>query len=141
MLDGSGAPFEIAIDIPFEDFIELYVNNALWTLGEDYAATSGSTIITIQAERLDLLSAGYQTIDAVFLDETVNITFDLIEPIAQGALDIISSDSGNSLPRTGNTVILSYISFLISGVASALIYAKRDKSKNGVRRRGKIWIM
>jgi hypothetical protein len=76
-LDGSGAPLEMRIDIPLEEFEALRFDGADWSLEEDYTVRSGSTILTVTAARLELCGAGKHTIQARFLSETVEIVFEL----------------------------------------------------------------
>jgi len=82
-LDGSGAPMELWIDVPYDEFIDLHFNGELWIDGEDYAVRPGSTIITITAERLEQCGPGMHTMLAAFTGETVEISFTLL--IAEAA--------------------------------------------------------
>ncbi|MDR1321928.1 MAG: leucine-rich repeat protein [Gracilibacteraceae bacterium] len=74
--DGSG-PLEVRIDIPLEEFRELYCDEALWAPGADYAVRSGSTILTVPAERLAEMEGGRHVLSAVFAAQTVDIAFTL----------------------------------------------------------------
>ena len=127
VLDGSGAPFEISIDIAFEEFRELYMNGIFWVSGIDYTVRSGSTIITVSAERLEHMSMGYHTISAVFLNETVDIIFDLVKPLTTAEVAAVKSN-----PRTGDSVLIMLcVLFLLTG--SSALYIKRRKIKKEVR--------
>jgi hypothetical protein len=75
VLDGSGAPLELRIDIPLADYEEFYFDGGLWAQDEDYGARSGSTVLTVAAARLERCEAGLHTIRARFLAETVEIVF------------------------------------------------------------------
>jgi hypothetical protein len=78
-LDG-GDPMEIRFDFPFDDFDGLYINGELWIPGVDYTARSGSTIITVSAERLARLGAGSHTLTAVFAGVPVEVVLTLNAP-------------------------------------------------------------
>jgi hypothetical protein len=81
ILDGSGTPMELRIDIPFTEYEEFYFDGELWTRGEDYSARTGSTVLTVVADRLARCDAGLHTIRARFLSETVEIVFELRKPM------------------------------------------------------------
>jgi hypothetical protein len=74
--DGSG-PLEVRIDIPLEEFTDLYLDGELWARGTDYTVRSGSTILTIAAAQLEELSAGTHTLTASFRSQNVEISFTL----------------------------------------------------------------
>jgi hypothetical protein len=76
-LTHGGEPMEVRIDIPLEDFEDLYVDGELWVLGADYTIRSGSTIIIVTAERLEQLADGAHAISAVFAGQTVDLSFNL----------------------------------------------------------------
>ena len=123
VLDGSGAPFEFSIDIEFTEFIELYMSGMFWDSGSDYAVRSGSTIITISAERLARMSMGYHTISIVFLNETVEIIFDLVKPVTTEA-----AASFTSSPRTDDSMIIFLFVLFFAAVKSAAAYLKKRRN-------------
>jgi hypothetical protein len=84
-LDGSGRPLEIHIDIALNDYEALYFDGALWTPGADYTARSGSTVLTVTAEKLAGLAYGIHEIAAHFTDNrVVTVAFDLRGPVPAG---------------------------------------------------------
>ncbi|MDR1246236.1 MAG: leucine-rich repeat domain-containing protein [Clostridiales Family XIII bacterium] len=95
-LDGSGAPLELRIDIPFPEYENLYFDGAPWSLGGDYAVREGSTVLTITAERLERCEAGLHTLSARFESETVDIVFELIKTAANG-----TATDGSAASATG----------------------------------------
>ena len=71
-------PLEIIIDIPYAEFVELYINGELLARDVDYTAVSGSTVISIMPHYLQALPDGEHLINAVFLNEAVTLTFNLV---------------------------------------------------------------
>jgi hypothetical protein len=96
VLDGSGAPMELRIDIPLAEYEEFYFDGESWTQGEDYGVREGSTVLIVAADRLERYDAGLHTILARFLSETVEIVFELRKPVlAQGAGNAaVTEDAG-----------------------------------------------
>jgi hypothetical protein len=92
--DGAG-PFEVRIDIPLEEYQELYFDGELWIPGADYDARSGSTILTISEARLAKVADGSHAIRAVFSDQTVEIPFTLNRP-ASASSDNPQTVSGSA---------------------------------------------
>ena len=137
-LDGSGNPMILRIDIPFEEFEQLRMNGQAWAPGTDYSATSGSTIITIEADKLDRLDAGAHTLAAVFESETVEIAFTLNKAgpvgaspstqeraapsaIGGGAGDIaMPAQNGGALP-----FIIAGVAVVVLAAAVALVVRKK----------------
>jgi hypothetical protein len=78
-LDGSGAPLQIRIDIPLAQYQNLSFDGSSWVRGLDYSVRSGSTILTVTAERLENYNTGLHTLRAYFQEQTVEIPFDLIK--------------------------------------------------------------
>ncbi|MDR1205983.1 MAG: hypothetical protein LBL26_10975, partial [Peptococcaceae bacterium] len=84
-LDGSGRPLEIRIDIALDDYEALYFDGALWTPGADYTTRSGSTVLTVTAEKLTGFAYGPHEIAAHFTDNRViTVVFDLRGPAPAG---------------------------------------------------------
>jgi hypothetical protein len=79
ILDGSGTPFEVRIDLPLEAFQGLAFDGAPWAPAQ-YGVRSGSTVLTVAAARLAQYPAGLHTLTASFAEETVDIVFDLRKP-------------------------------------------------------------
>jgi hypothetical protein len=93
--DGDGAaPLEVRLDIPFEEFRGLSLDGQPLALGEEYTARSGSTVLTVAAERLKWVDAGMHTLSAVFASETVEIAFDL-RKTAPSAAGLAGPPAGN----------------------------------------------
>jgi hypothetical protein len=84
---GDGVPMELRIDLPFAEFEDLYADGALWRRDADYSARSGSTILTVAADRLEALSAGRHSLTAVFANQSVEIPFTLHTAQDAGASD------------------------------------------------------
>jgi hypothetical protein len=74
--DGTG-PLEIRIDIPIENYLDLYFDNERWVRDVDYAVRSGSTILTVSETRLSAVAEGSHIIRAEFLNASVDIPFTL----------------------------------------------------------------
>jgi hypothetical protein len=91
--DGNG-PFEVRVDIPLEEFRELYFDGEIWIQGADYDARSGSTILTIPEARLAKVADGSHTLRAVFDRQNVNIPFTLQRAASSG--------SGNAQTASGS---------------------------------------
>ena len=81
-LDGSGAPMELSIDIPYGEFNDLYFDGVLWSRETDYTAREGSTVLTIAASQLEKYEQGEHTLLAGFSHDNVEITFMLNKPSA-----------------------------------------------------------
>ncbi|MCL2053827.1 MAG: leucine-rich repeat domain-containing protein [Oscillospiraceae bacterium] len=144
--DENGTPLKVRIDIPLDEFIELYIDGTLLTRDLDYTATEGSTIIEISAERLSEFGNGSRTINAVFLNETVNITFDIILPapqvqmleaapsvpaVAVNEVQGVEAVSGYSdAEKSGNSVVIAFCVLIVlaGGVAGFLIVKRRRES-------------
>ena len=133
-LDGSGNPMELRIDIPFNEFNDLYFDGALWTDGTDYLAREGSTILTITAAQLEKYDEGEHTLTAGFTNETVEITFLLNKPTAAGlpagqagappsapsaAPAPVSAPSDITMPAQNS----NFLPFIIAGIAVLVIAA------------------
>lgn len=132
-LDGSSAPMQIRIDIPLDEFDGLRVDGELWTQGEDYTVTSGSTILTIAAARLEQLAVGDHTIEAIFAGQTVEIAFALNKPAATDSANAPAiSDFPAAESGSGSTLPIA------AGIAAALLLAvvviwrARFKRRTGV---------
>ena len=78
MLDGS--PLELYIELSFDSFMELNFAGGVWRMGYDYAVRPGSTIISIESERLERYEDGGYWIHAVFSDQIVEVIFTLARP-------------------------------------------------------------
>jgi len=143
--DENGTPLKVRIDIPLDEFIELYIDGLLLTLNLDYTVTEGSTIIEISAERLAEIGNGLRTMSAVFLNETVNITFDLLTPAPQvQVLEVtpsvpaaamnevqgVEAVSGYSdAAKSGNSVIITFgILIVLAGGVAGFVIVKRRRS-------------
>jgi hypothetical protein len=126
-LDGSGTPLEVRIDILMEEFENLYFDGALWSAGNDYAVRSGSTILTVAADRLERYDAGIHTLSAHFLAETVEIAFELIkggatpETTAMG-VPASGEDEGFPMPIAIAGIILLF------GSGAAILVRKLHKN-------------
>jgi hypothetical protein len=72
--DGTGA-LEIRVDIPFEEYQDMYFDGELWIRGVDYDARSGSTVLTVPEARLETVADGAHMIRAVFARGNVDIPF------------------------------------------------------------------
>ncbi|MCL2053824.1 MAG: phage tail tube protein [Oscillospiraceae bacterium] len=143
ILDDSGEPFKVRIDIPLDEFIQLYIDGLLLTLNLDYTVTEGSTIIEISAERLAEFGSGLRTMSAVFLNETVNITFDIILPAPQvQVLEVTPSvpavavnevqgveavSEYSDVAESGNSVVIVFCALIVlaGGVAGFVIIKRR----------------
>jgi hypothetical protein len=77
VLDDSGAPLEMRIDIPIEDFQDFYIDNELLTRDVDYTARSGSTILTVAANRLTAYESGLHTLRVRFENAVVEFALEL----------------------------------------------------------------
>jgi hypothetical protein len=139
-LDGSGTPMELRIDIPLEEYENLFFDNALWAVGEDYTLRSGSTVLTIGAGRLERVAAGLHTLRAEFTDETVEITFDLMKNAppasktgAGAAEENPAGDKASVRPETENGG-----KFWPAAVAAALLCAGTAMITIGYRRKGRV---
>ena len=75
LLDDSGTALVLRVDVPLSEFEKLYFDGELWSLGDDYTVRSGSTILTIEASRLETLAEGWHLIQAVFASSTLNVEF------------------------------------------------------------------
>jgi hypothetical protein len=71
---GTGA-LEARIDIPLEEFRDVYMDGVLWIRDTDYTARSGSTVLSISQARMERLGAGGHRLSAVFAGETVSLEF------------------------------------------------------------------
>jgi hypothetical protein len=71
---GTG-PFEVRIDIPLEEYREMYLDGELWIRNVDYSVRSGSTVLTISEARLEAMEDGSHIIRADFARQSVEIPF------------------------------------------------------------------
>ncbi|MDR1246602.1 MAG: leucine-rich repeat protein [Clostridiales Family XIII bacterium] len=144
VLDGSGAPMELRIDIPLAEYEEFYFDGEPWRQGEDYGAREGSTVLTVAAARLERYDAGLHTILARFLSETVEIVFELRKPApAQGAgAAAVTEDAGPNAgaateeqpagpTRSENSdiplpVLVAAVLLVICGAAAILRFRKKQ---------------
>jgi hypothetical protein len=127
-LDGSDRPFEVRIDLPFDEFEDLYFDGALWTRGADYEARAGSTILTVAAERLAALDRGTHAVVARFTEgRTVAFEFALRGGApaedADGAASVLAG-FGAAFPLAALAVFAAIL------LLAALLFAR------GARRRG-----
>jgi hypothetical protein len=133
-LDGSGAPFELRIDIAFTEFRGLSFDGVPWERGTDYKAREGSTILTIAAERLEGYATGIHTISAVFENETVEIEFLL----QKSESAVAGTDNGNGAtapasvedmqakgPGAGTIAAIALAVLLVLAAAFMLLRARR----------------
>jgi hypothetical protein len=127
-LDGSGAPFEIRIDIPLEEFENLYFDGALWSAGGDYALRSGSTVLTVTAERLERYDAGAHTLSAEFRSETVEIAFDLIKSAAlpEALPAVLPAGEKNNVPAAA--IAAGSLVVLLAACGAAMLNAKARRA-------------
>jgi hypothetical protein len=129
VLDGSGRPFEVRVDIPFAAFEALYFDGAPWTRGADYETREGSTVLTIAAERLALLALGMHGVDARFAEgRRVAFTFDLrrAEPAEGAEKDGAADASGGpaeNAAATGGTPRLPAVPVALFAIAAVLLLA------------------
>jgi hypothetical protein len=120
-LDGSGRPFEVRIDIPAGEYEELYFDGALWTPGADYAVRSGSTVLTITADKLAGFPYGTHELAARFTENRViTVVFDLRGPAAAdqaaGVLPLSASVSDETAPA-------DYAPVVAAGILSLAAFA------------------
>jgi hypothetical protein len=120
-LDGSGAPLEVSIDIPLEEFMGLRFDGAPWSEGDDYSVRSGSTVLSIAAERLERSEAGVHTLSARFRSETTEIVFELIK----GATAPAASPSGEGAAAFPAAAMIAIIAALAALGASVAIRRSR----------------
>jgi hypothetical protein len=92
--DGTG-PLEVRVDIPLEEFRELYMDGELWIRETDYTARSGSTILTVSQARMERLEAGGHRLSAVFASQTVDFELTLS---GRPVLDAGSVKTGSVIP-------------------------------------------
>ena len=93
---GPGEDLQFSVDKVLESFHDLSMDGDLLLLDEDYSAVSGSTVITITAQRLSLFAAGVHTLAAEFDDETIEIVFLL--DIATGHEALVVQPSPAPIP-------------------------------------------
>jgi hypothetical protein len=116
--DGSGKPLEVRINTPLEDFNGLYFDGAAWELGSDYDARSGSTILTISANKLSGIESGLHTMRAQFATGPV-----IIEFLLQKATAETSDAAGGSIPA----VYIAFALVMIVGGGTMLFKRRRQK--------------
>jgi hypothetical protein len=132
VLDGSGAPFELRIDIPLAEFRGLSFDGVPWEQGTDYTAREGSTILTIAAERLAGFAAGVHRISAVFENETVDIEF-LLQKSESAVADngtgatapASAEDTPAKSPGAGTIAAIALAVILILAAAFAILRSRR----------------
>ncbi|MDR0433753.1 MAG: leucine-rich repeat domain-containing protein, partial [Gracilibacteraceae bacterium] len=123
-LDGSGAPLELRIDIPLEEFGELYFDGALWAVGPDYAVRSGSTVLTVAAGRLERYEAGIHSFTARFAATTVEISFTLVKSAVPPAARLPATEENAGLPLPAAAALA--LTFLAGG---AIVFTRARKAK------------
>ena len=119
------------------------VDGEEWEEGTDYTTSSGSTIITIEAARLELLDAGLQLLTLVFEHETIELAFTLLKPLPPlSSAETNANDTDNSIyaadigdtilsatPNTANRgslpFILAIAAPLVLAAAVVCIYLKK----------------
>ncbi|MDR2770994.1 MAG: hypothetical protein LBB57_03035, partial [Clostridiales Family XIII bacterium] len=87
--------------------------------GDDYAVRSGSTVLTITAERFARYDAGAHTISAQFQAETVEIAFELVKEAATPETSAI----GVPMP------IMIAVAVLLFGSAAAIPVVKTRRGR------------
>ena len=133
-LDGSGNPMEIGIDLPFEEFMGLYMNGQLMDHGTHYTARSGSTILSVSADYLDTHPEGDHMLTAEFHNDTVKIPFTLTKaqtPAAAEAPNLITDTSADASANTSGIVIWPFIVgglAILLAVPAVIIWTRRAKS-------------
>jgi hypothetical protein len=135
VLDGSGAPLELRIDLPLALFEGLSFDGAPQTRGTDYEAREGSTILTIAAKKLAGYEAGSHTLRAAFSNEDVNIVF-LLQKTAENdaGAGVTERPAAGGAGTNDALGILSATRVLLAGIALLLLAAALALRR--ARRRG-----
>jgi hypothetical protein len=117
VLDGGDQAMEIRIDLPLEEYEGLSFDGAPWVQELDYTVRSGSTILTVAAERLARYEAGTHTIEARFQSETVAVVFDLRKPAP--VTENRSEGSADVAPAAGSSPFPAVITGSLAALAAA----------------------
>jgi hypothetical protein len=131
---GFGA-FEARIDIPLDEFRELYLDGELWNFSEDYTVRSGSTILSVAEERMSKIGNGDHTFFAVFANQTVKIALTLeISALAGGTavesvtMPVAVVDPSASAPISDNAlpiIIIVAVGVVMVGTICLIVAKKR----------------
>ena len=128
ILDGSD--LEFSINIAFGNFKSFSVDNSLLTMGGDYSARSGSTIINIPSTRLLAFATGLHNFKIEFTDQTLDFDVELRLPAAPGASagDSRENPGTGSSPTTGETcALIIYLAFLSAASGIAVLRFRKLK--------------
>jgi hypothetical protein len=130
-LDGSDAPLELRIDIPFAEYESLAFDDAPWSAEDDYAVRSGSTVLTIAAERLERCAAGVHTLSARFRSETVEIVFALIKSAAPLETSSAQADlaAGGNENGASRALVWIFIALGLVALAATTLIIRSRKNK------------
>lgn len=105
---GSGKGLSFTSDADFSDFIAVYVDNTALIKDTDYTVAEGSTIVTLQPNYLEKLSAGNHTIGIQSKGGTASANF-TVKTQSQGTTDGQDNASTQKTqttvktPKTGDT--------------------------------------
>jgi hypothetical protein len=132
--DGAG-PFEARIDIPIEEFRELYFDGAIWARGVDYEVRSGSTILTIPEARLNRVAEGSHRISAIFDGQSVDIDFVLQRTATSEALaPVAESVPVTAAPATAEDFLsIPMIGLVLAAGAAAVLGTRIIKQRKMVK--------
>lgn len=121
-LDGSGAPFQVRIDIPFDEAEGVSFDGETFIPGVDCELTAGSTVVTVAAERLERYDAGTHTLLVAFKGGELPITFDLRKP---AVMVEEPAPSTNAAP-----IVLVVV--LVLGAAAVVIVIRKRRATPGI---------
>ncbi|MDR3091848.1 MAG: carbohydrate-binding domain-containing protein [Clostridiales bacterium] len=143
-LENSDSNLTFRLDLPLEEFRELYLDGEPLTPGEDYETRSGSTIVTIYASRLAKLENGARKVETRFAGEVVSLEF-LFEnkaaantaaentgadarPVPQAAAGSgAAPEPVNSAARAGGFPVVWVAAGAAAAFAIAMIFRRRRK--------------
>jgi hypothetical protein len=111
---GTG-PFEVRIDIPLEEYREMYLDGELWVRNVDYSVRSGSTVLTISEARLEAMEDGSHIIRADFVRRSVEIPFVLRKTASgEGSIALPAPIAAQSGEFPGPAIIIAIAAAILS---------------------------
>lgn len=123
----NGGTYTIRANGEFDKFVDVEMDNEIVD-GDNYAVTSGSTVITFTEEHMKTLSVGIHNIKVNFTDGVATTTVTIEDK------EVIQTPGNGEEPKTGDQLPLNLLIALliVSGIAAVVLFIrfkKRNVSK------------